>query len=179
LTAKLEKIHPEGQKRPWDRTSSYRIGAMRMGRPDLPHVEAEIEGLVRAINTLPQTIPWWPGEQLVSEVADEVHALLWPRIITVTLGNVDEWTRWYLAGPGDSELRCAFLCVKHPTEDLVGDLAPVNPGGKLLSDWRVFQLVKAGHERRKNLRMCILRSAQAALQEMNRHWIHDPSLSKA
>jgi hypothetical protein len=158
--------HGELRKRPWDREESYRIGSMRMGRPDLPGVEAEIEGLLRLIGTLPKRVPWWPGQGNVFEVAYEVRALLEPRIATVTLGNGDLFAEWYLRGrPGNSSLRCASLCLPHPTDE---SWAIVEDRGLLL--W--------GESRRNELSGSIMRSSKEAVRELNRHWIHSPELTQ-
>jgi hypothetical protein len=161
------EVHGELAKRPWKRESSYRVPSMRMGRPDLPHAETEIEGLIRLIGTLPGRLPWWPGQSAPqmgkAEVAYEVRALLAPRIITVTLGKGDRWADYYLFGPGDADRRCAVLCLQHPDGDawaVVGDR----------------ELLTEGEEARKDLTHSILRSAQEAIAELNRHWIHSPEL---
>lgn len=158
--------HGELARRPWDREESYRLPAMRMGRPDLPGVEAEVEGLLRLIGTLPKRIPWWPGQGNVYEVAYEVRALLQPRILIVTLGNGDAYSDWFIAGPGDSAGRCATLCLPHPTEE----------------SWDVVDdrtVLFEGEAARMRLARSVMRSAQEAIRELNRHWIHSPELSGA
>jgi hypothetical protein len=165
----VTKDEPEGEhaelgKSPWEREQSYRIHSMRMGRPDLPGVEAEIEALLRLIGTLPKRVPWWPGQGNVFEIAYEVRALLEPRIITVTLGNGDAYADWYLSGPGDAAGRCAVLCLPHPTED----------------NWSKVDdrtLLFDGEAKRTRLARSVKRSAQDAVKELNRHWIHSPELT--
>jgi hypothetical protein len=136
-----------------------------MGRPDLPGVEAEIEGVLRLIGTLPSDVPWWPGTGNVLEVAHEVRTLLDPRIAIVTLGNGDAYADWYLWGFGNSALRCATLCLPHPTEER----------------WEMVQdrsLLFEGEMARTKLSRSVKRSAQEAVKEMNRHWIHSPELTQ-
>lgn len=166
---KRRQEHEELARRPWEREKAYRIPDMRMGRPDLPHVESEIEGLIRLIGTLPRRIPWWPGQSSplpnVMEVAYEVRALLSPRIVTITLGKGDKWADYYLYGPGDSDGRCATLCLAPPTDEA----------------WDVDHdrsLLISGDAARKRLIHSIVRSSQLAIEELNRHWIHSPELSE-
>jgi hypothetical protein len=159
--------HGELRKRPWEREESYRVPTSRMGRPDLPQVEGEIEALLRIIGTLPDRVPWWPGGENMNvfEVAYEVRTLLEPRILTVTLGNGDAYADYWLWGPGSAELRCAKLCLPHPTEER----------------WAVVEdrsLLFEGERARTSLSRCVKRSAQLAIQELNRHWIPSPELSQ-
>lgn len=156
--------HGELKRRPWEREQSYRLPSMRMGRPDLPSVEAEIEGVYRLIGTLPKRVPWWPNQGNIFEVAYEVRALLEPRIMVVTLGNGDAYASWYLRGPGHAALRCAYLCLPHPTDE----------------SWDVVEdrnLLFEGEARRNRLTASIMRSAQEGIRELNRHWIHSPELT--
>lgn len=162
--------HGELSRRPWEREESYRVHTMRMGRPDLPHVESEIEGIIRLIGTLPHRVPWWPGQSSPQpncpEVAYEVRALLAPRVTTVTLGNGDLYAEWYLFGPGDADGRCATLCLSHPTDEA----------------WDVVRdrtLLAKGEAARNRLIHSIVRSAGAAVRELNRHWIHAPELTSS
>lgn len=157
--------HSEMRKPPWQRQDVYRLPDMRMGRPDLPGVEAEIEGVLRLIGTLPDRVPWWPGQGNVLEVAYEVRTLLDPRIAIVTLGNGDAWADWYLWGYGNAALRCARLCLPHPTQER----------------WKVVEdrsLLFEGESWRTKLARSVKRSAQEAVRELNRHWIHHPELSQ-
>jgi|HubBroStandDraft_1064217.scaffolds.fasta_scaffold357737_2 hypothetical protein len=158
-------VHPELSKRPWERSGVYRVPSIRTGRPDLPGIETEIEGLGRVINTLPKTNPWWPGQQNHLEVASEVRLLLGPRIETITLGRGDAFAEYWMFGPGPSDLRCAQLCLPHPTEEA----------------WRVVEdrrWLFAGENARKRLYRSIMRSVREALRhEISRHWMHSPELA--
>ena len=118
------------------------------------------------IGTLPKTVPWWPGQDNTSEVAYEVRLLLGPRIETVTLGRGDAFAEYWMFGPGPSDLRCAQLCLAHPTDT---------------SAWSVVddrRWLFCGEAARKRLYRSVLRSAREALRyEISRHWIHSPELT--
>lgn len=159
------KVHSEISKSPWERRDAYRVPEIRMGRPDLPGAEAEIEGLLRLIGTLPKEIPWQPGHGNILEVAHEVRALLEPRIAIVTLGKGDVYAEWYLWGHGNAPLRCATLCLPHPTEERWKTVADRN-------------LLFEGEACRARLSRCIARAARQAIQELNRHWLHSPMLTQ-
>lgn len=159
-----EESHPDLQRPPWLREHVYRVPSMRAGRPDLPGIEQEIEGLGRLIGTLPKITPWWPGQKNVYEVAYEVRMLLDPRISIVTFGRGDLYAENYLWGPGGAEGRCADLCLPHPTEDA----------------WAVVEdrtLLLRGERARSRLTRSVLRSAARAIQEVyGRHWPIAPEL---
>lgn len=157
--------HREAAKRPWDREEAYRVSSTRLGRPDLPAVEQELEGLVRLIGTLPKRNPWWPGQGNVLEVAYEVRALLAPRIATVTLGRGDLFAEYWMFGPGPSDLRCATLCLALPKEE----------AWDVPSDRR---WLLSGERARSNLSRSVLRSAAEAIRdEISRHWVVAPELT--
>jgi hypothetical protein len=144
--------HPDLDRRPWSRPGVYRVPSIRMGRPDLPNIEQEQEGIGRLISSLPDKLGWWPGQGNVYETANEVRLLLQPRITSVTLGRGDLFAEDYLWGPGPAALRCARLCLPHPTEEA----------------WEVVSdrtLLLAGEVARTRLLRSILRSAARAIQE--------------
>jgi hypothetical protein len=158
------EIHRDLAKRPWERTGVYRVPETRLGRPDLPGIETEIEGVGRLIMTLPKLNPWWPGQNNTLEVAMEVRLLLEPRIATITLGRGDAFAEYWMLGPGPADLRCATLCLPHPTEE----------AWAVESDRR---WLFAGEMARRRLFRSVMRSVRQALQhDVARHWMFSPEL---
>jgi hypothetical protein len=160
------EIHGEADKRPWEREESYLIPKTRMGRPDLPGIEAEIEGVLRLIGTLPKLIGWWPGQSApmpnAYEVAYEVQNLLSPRITSATLGRPNLYVSDTLWGTNYVD-RCSHLCLPHPTDE----------GWELVRD---RTLLFAGERARHRLRRNVVTSANEAMEELNKHWLHSPEL---